>query len=558
MEEVGQPKLVGKKIIDSMKKTKHWHHDIKYIDGRFVEDVVADYQVSKDEDLLKKIINNYAIYRNEWARAFSAYLDNDIEAGAVLYENIIWKAAEKFKIEKALKAKGKAFNAFVVSAHLNQLKNFLYSKTNRKNHPRVTCPICKEEVYQIDEKHLAHVFDFDMYKRRFSGMPLMNNDGSTAVGIRKLEDVPPAIVAKVDKETYGLNEFRKEFEASLPKYPVRCPVTGMTLRKVSKDYPSQIMAGYTEEQFIADFPNWEGVITCPFTGNKYLEMTSERLDEGKQTPAYYLRPRKIQVTNPYTGEKVDEITPKMLGEAGTTIREHLEKHASIVIDKVYPKMVICPFNGRPMYKITPKYLSQLGKTVMEFYMACCSAPLFKYQVRCAVDGEWIDNAWSHLKAKTHYYAEHMTFEQFERHYGNKVTKIHITTNSYVESDSGDMVHISDLLVSKPSGSSIEIEDSLIHAAGDDMDKMIARSLRDCSSIDDVQHVVSQKKLIKVPANISGMKSVRDYVAKTTEFADFDVDPKTVGERMVTLLIPSKTTIMSRLERLVKDSDIREE
>jgi hypothetical protein len=56
-----------KKVIKKIKATKHWHHDIQYIGDQFVEEVVKEFQRTNDEDLLTKIIDNYSIFRGEWA-----------------------------------------------------------------------------------------------------------------------------------------------------------------------------------------------------------------------------------------------------------------------------------------------------------------------------------------------------------------------------------------------------------------------------------------------------------------------------------------------------------
>ena len=97
-----KPVLTEKKINQKMKVLqKRYHHDIQYIDGRFVEEVVKEYQQTKNEDLLLKIIQNYEIFAKEWAYTFSHYCDNDLEAGEAMFKELIWYSATKFNSEKS-------------------------------------------------------------------------------------------------------------------------------------------------------------------------------------------------------------------------------------------------------------------------------------------------------------------------------------------------------------------------------------------------------------------------------------------------------------------------
>src|ERR1039457_683178 len=111
--------LTDKSIIAKIKGTRHWHHDIQYIDGKFVEETVKEFQLTSNEDLLVKIIDNYSIFRGTWSKAFAQYLDGDIDSGGLMHDEIVWRAAFKFNREKSQKPDGKAFNAYVVSALLN-------------------------------------------------------------------------------------------------------------------------------------------------------------------------------------------------------------------------------------------------------------------------------------------------------------------------------------------------------------------------------------------------------------------------------------------------------
>ena len=63
--------ISDKALVAKIKNSKHWDHDIKFVDGKFVEERVKEYQNSKDQDLLIKIIENYRIYRPLWARIFA-------------------------------------------------------------------------------------------------------------------------------------------------------------------------------------------------------------------------------------------------------------------------------------------------------------------------------------------------------------------------------------------------------------------------------------------------------------------------------------------------------
>lgn len=99
MNEVKIDKKVIQKI-KSINQKKNWHHDIEYIDGEYVELVVEKYQKTKSEDLLAKILKNYEIYKMTWAKAFAPYLDNEIESGMALYDEIIWTSACKFDRSK--------------------------------------------------------------------------------------------------------------------------------------------------------------------------------------------------------------------------------------------------------------------------------------------------------------------------------------------------------------------------------------------------------------------------------------------------------------------------
>jgi uncharacterized Zn finger protein (UPF0148 family) len=817
-----------KKVIKKIKSTKHWHHDIQYINGQFVEEVVKEFQRTNCEDLLTKIIDNYSIFRGEWAKAFAQYLDGDVDAGSLMHDEIVWRSAFKFKREKSRKPDGKAFNAYVVSALLNQLKNQRNARMSHKNHPRVVCPVCNEEVYQIDHKHLRHSIDLERYKKALPAYPLVSAGGMTLCPtheaevkeinqaylnritgnytledyrfehgsktircpvsgseLRRVDNAYPsslmsgytaedflvdfpnfvgavtcpftgkrvleinqrhldAVVNKngmknvpsledlveslpnltlsvrqvpvtnpytgkkvleitlpmlasagttwkdhmeayagfwLDKEypegvrcpftgrkttiirqedlkslgktvsefyaavsKYPLQKFQvrlattgewvdnvwdaleasgaslDEYRETFPKHPlasydgtVPCPVTGkpveeiteaylnriggrytvsdfeaeretlerivcpvskMVVKKVDNAYPGSVMQGYSPEEFLADFPNFRGAITCPFTGKKLLEMTQSHLDAvvnaGKKTPVsmaemtakypnYTFQAMKVPVTNPYTGKKVSEITLSMLAAAGTTWKEHMEKYSEIWLDKYYPGMVVCPFTGRKTHMIKKTDVEGLGKTVWDFYAAVCRYPLRKYQVRCGLCGEWTDNIWSHLEQKAHSFAKSMTINEFESIYGTYATKVVVRTNSYVENDAGDSIHVADLFPDE--GEKIdflELEDSLLGVAHDDLDRKIAHSIRGASTVEDIFYSAAEIRSVKIPFEFkSGMtKAARDAVKDVIGEADFDLALAPVeGSCEVSIMIPSRDTIRRKLTRMIESSDL---
>lgn len=566
--------LTDKKVMAKIKK--NWHHDIQYIDGRFVEDVVKQFQETNDEDLLNKILDNYAIFKNVWAKAFAQYLDGDLEAGLLMHDEIVWRSAFKFNRAKSRKPDGKAFNAYVVSALLNQLKNQRNAKMSHKNHPRVLCPICNEEVYQIDHKHLKHSVDLDRYRKMFPNYPLVSTDGRTHCPITgdRVAAVTEPYLNRLNK-SYTVAHFMAEYHSILPKMPVVCPVSGSELSEVSNAYPAQIMPGYTPEAFLEDFPNFAGAFSCPFSGKKLLEMTQEHLNSvlgqdgsvGARTlaqvaesfPNFTDQVRQVSVVNPYTNKRVPEITLAMLAAAGTSWKEHMEKHAEVWLEKYYPGMVTCPFTGRKTHVIKKSDLAEIGKTPWDFYAAVSKYPLKKFQVKCGLCGEWVDNVWAHLEEKQHSYAQSMTVNEFESMYGTYATKVVIRTNSYVQNDSGDSIHVADLFPEQVEKVDfLEIEDSLLEASQDDLDRQIAKSIRGSSTVEDIFFSSAEIKVVNVPFEFkSGMtKAVRDAVRDGMSVTDFDLaKPPVEGSSEVTIMVPSRDTIRRRLARMIEASDL---
>ena len=81
-----------KQLAKEIKNSKEWHHDICYIDDEFVEATVQKFQDTQDPSYIEKLIENYAIFRKKWGRAFAPFLDNDLDDGEIMHDKIVWKA----------------------------------------------------------------------------------------------------------------------------------------------------------------------------------------------------------------------------------------------------------------------------------------------------------------------------------------------------------------------------------------------------------------------------------------------------------------------------------
>lgn len=563
---------------EEMKKAKNWHHDIKKIGPDWIEDVVRKYQSSKDPLLLDQIIQNYSIFRPQWAKAFAAFFNGDVEEGSTIHDGVVWNATEKFKATKSRKDQGRAFNAYLVSGLLNTLKNLFNKKTSHKNHPRAKCQICGDKLYKIDEKHLSHRTNVNVYRRRFPRFPLSSPDGMTTCPVSGIhvEEITESYLNRV-LGAYSLEDFYAEFPGMTPK-PVPCPMTGMRVM-ITKDYPSYLAQGYSEEAFIRDFPECEAIITCPFTGKKMLGMTQEYLDEKfgqyaskkrltlKEFKSSYrnvtLRARKINVKNPYTGKMVDELTPAMLAESGTNVKDHLGKYAKVWLDKHYQDTITCPFTGRRVKQIRHLDLEKLGRTVVEFYVAVSEYPLYQYEVQCADCGKWVPNIWSHLESEVHEYAEAMTLERYESIYGSNSIQAHISNNSYVENESGDSIHIADLFAraSDQPVDAMEIEDSLSKVVQDELDEKLVKAIRASATVEDVFFAAAEKRIVplRFKFNLGMTKEARMAIKASLGFSDFDIaKPPNIGAKEVVVMVPSRGVLRNRLLRMIKDSDLVEE
>jgi hypothetical protein len=566
--------VAGQAIVERMKKNKRWHHDIKFIDGEFVEEVVKRYQVTGDILILEKIVANWSIFRDEWARAFAPYLDGDLEAGSMLHDEVIWRSARNFRRDKCLKPEGYAFNAYVVSALLNQLKNFHGKGRTGKHHPEILCPLCGEWTYALDGKHLKHLIDIDRYVRKYPTYPLLSIDGRTKCpysGV-PIDEITVEHVNRI-KGKYETKDFRKEAERWLGSSR-KCPVSGLDITMPLDEHAGTLMDGYTGEQMLSDYPELR---TDPvpkeslesLASNEAIRMLLKRISSDRLTlpdveddlPFLTIRTRMVDVVNPYTGKTVPEITIKMLAEAKTTWKEHMGTYATIVLGKNYPHLVTCPFTGRKMKAITREHLQEIGRTPEEFYVAVCEYPLRKWQVRCACCGDWVDNIWTHLQSKEHYYAPSTTSEEFELTRGT-LTKLRITNNSYVQNDSGDTVHLADLFgkVAKKNNS-VELEDSLLAVAKDDLDKAIARAFatEGCQNVADICFSCAKRKVVRLPKQIDasmGSSVLRDMISRATNGKDFDIaDEIKPGRSKIAITTPSRSTIKRRLVKMVKSSDL---
>jgi len=530
-------------IYEEMKKNKKWHHNIEMIDGKFIEDVVEEFQdtneISKKETLLRQILDNYSIFRQTWAKAYANFLDSDVEAGKLMHDEIVWRSAHKFNRKKCKKRDGKAFNAYLVSSQMNWLKNLRNSKMSHKNHPRVICPICGEEVYQIDAQHLKHKMTLEKYLKIYSHRPLKSFDGS--------------FVAK--KQTYyTVHDFWKEHGDLKPKFPIKCPLTGGWLNEIPENLPSLLFKGYTEEEFFNDFPDFAGAIVCPYTGKKKLAITQRYLDEVLKQEDQGIR--QVPVINPYTNQTVPEITFHMLQEANTTLHEHIYNYKTIELNKTYDIPVRCPFTGKKTLCITDSDLGKLDKSAWEFYVAVCKYPVRKFEVKCAC-GDWVENIWNHLEAKDHTYAEVYTPEQFSVEYSVMTTRAFVSTNSFFESDSGDSMHISDLVSFYCSNNeALEIEDSLLHVAQDEIDKHIAQSIRSCHTVEDIYHASATQNMIDGSLAKKDTKNIRAEIRQKTGSNDFDIlTTSEHGDKKLVVSFPSRDTIRKRLQRMIQASDL---
>jgi len=574
-----QPEEIARKV----RKSRAWDHDIKFVDGRFIEEVVLDFQKAhargaeaEAEALLAKIVGNYAMYRPAWGKGFAQFTDSQ-EDGELLHDEIVWRCCIKFKTSNCLKEKGRAFNAYYVSACLHQMRNMKSSSEALKNYPRVPCPICRQEVPRINAAHLTHAITLDIYKKEHKNHALVSPDGTTVCPFsgKRIPELTEAIVNR-HVGYYTVQDYVREFGDAERRVPFLCPVSGIQVPKIDAAYLDCLMHGYTLAEFVRDFPACQALVTCGISGERVTSVDQPYLDKVlkqkgrervsleeflKSHPTVTSKARQEDVENPYTGKKVKEITLEMLRQARVTVKEHLERNATLFLNYNYPKYQRCPFTGKKLRNFTREYLVAIGKSVYDFYRMACKYPLRRWAVRCAVCGEWVPNIWDHLDQARHSYAPPTTMEEFEQEYGTGATRITISTNAYKENNEGESIHVADLVPQPQPGvaENVDLVDQLMNKAGDATDRKIAMSVGKTQDLDGIWHSVAKKNMIILKEPISSKdttKSVSNSVASILGTRDFELAGRILaGKKEIEVLHPSKQTVKERLARMLIESDI---
>jgi len=547
-------------MIEQVLPNKKWSHDIKKIGDEYVEEVVLRYQLLHDPVDHALVVKNYSIFRiKPWGIAFSQYMHKDVEAGAHLHDEIVWFAMNNFKTKAKKKPNGRAFNAYLVSCLMNQLKNFRNVSLSSKSRPRIICHVCGQKVADIDKKHLEHRVDLKHYRKSFPGHSVVSTDG---------------LVYCPETKVYATKIDDRCLAGEVVGGPgIRCPVTGMVTDSLPACYPGVLLEGYDLKQLSKDFPRWNKLSTTPESfGLRHAEYLSylkgwkrprrrrakitSMTEFGMAYPGITTEARQVDVENPYSGKKVREITMEMLDKAGVTLQQHMHKYSTIWLDMDYQYPVKCPFTGRRAHAMRTKDLAKIGRTTMEFYMATCKYPLRQFQVKCAICGRWVDNIWDHLEQSAHFYAETYSMEGFEQAFGFGKTKLSVSTNAYVEGDSGESVFIADLLpgLSLSENARFEIEDSLSFAAKDELDKQIARAAPDCLSLEDLYHMFCRRMRTEGRAP----NRMRRFVVDKIGTDDFDIEYPKSADGFVNIIAPRKVTIRQKLESLIQNSDLVDE
>jgi hypothetical protein len=549
-----------------------WSHDIRYIDGEFVEEAVSRFQAAETdkerEILIEKIFRNFSLFRNDWATAFAPYLDEGRDDGLGYFYEVLWRSARQFSMKKRKKKMGRAFNAYFVSALMNTEKNLKHNKY--KKGPLIRCPICEEDVSMIDEVHLMHQYDIVRYSRTFVGFPISSWDGKiTCLFTRnRIDEITQSYVNKMVGQ-YLLSDWEVEFNP--PRGPFPCPVTGLMVNPDDLSYPSVLAPDYTEEDFVRDFPEFPGIVSCPVCKKRMLRMTAEHFASHarnafplsqleKEFPNVTIKSRRVKVINPYTGEKVDEITLDMLNAAGTTVREHLEKHSTIHLGAARKKPFFCPFTGRKMRSIKKETLERIGYTPYEFYQATCEFPLRRFQVKCAICGDWVDNIGQHLDEVKHAYAMPMSPEEYEKAHGGKIRNV-VVAKMFLENDDGERTSMADV-VAKPGRCDIECLQDLLDMgsvfkkfARDDLDKKIINAIRGSTSLVEVCENTVENRVVALKNPFSGSSTkvlAREIRASGTK--DFDVvGCPEEGDEEISIVVPSRETIFKRLRRMADEA-----
>jgi len=104
----------------------------------WLEDMVRRYLQAKGEEkdhILAKILAYFRESRSMWGREFAHRLPGldcfpvSTEDGEQVFDLVLLRAMDNFSHAKCLKTPGKAFNAYLVSALLNCLKNLKHWRT---------------------------------------------------------------------------------------------------------------------------------------------------------------------------------------------------------------------------------------------------------------------------------------------------------------------------------------------------------------------------------------------------------------------------------------------
>lgn len=557
--------------------SKKWHHDIRFIDGEYVENVVEKYQQTKDQSIFQKLLDNYSIFQYEWAKEFAPHLDNGMEEGSLLFTEVLWLSASKFNLKKCKKALGRAFNAYFVSALLNTSKNI---KNTKK--PLITCPICRDDIQIIDDKHLMHRVYIDKYIKMFPNYPISSMDGKT-ICPHNGETVDKITVEYINRimGKYSTDDWENEFRHIFPN-KVSCPITGINIDfdDIGKTYPKVISENYQEDEFMNDFPDFKGIIFEPITQKNILGKISQCYIDNyinqqersrisiedfiEKYPNATIEAKKIPVTNPYTCEQVDELTIKMLFDKNISLKQHLESFATILLDKKYPNQFCCPFTGKITNIIKTSDLKKMGKTIFEFYMAVSKYPLRKFQVKCAICGEFTDNIGSHLREKVHNYARPYSMQEYENEFGNK-TFNSVIVKSYVSNEEGEQTHVIDMSkTGHYDGGIVEIQDRidaetlLRKVAESELDYKLVDMSRQYSTVESLIENVLTKTSVNVPSHIVGQKRaiVKAEIKKSLGIVDFDIDelPSLDGV-CAKISIPSRDTVDQRLKSLIRKASV---
>ena len=561
-----------------MPKKKKWHHDIKYIilekhevppgitlagtppHKLWVEEVVTMYQTTKSEVLLQRIMDNYIIFQFQWARDFSAYLDNGIDEGKDLFIEVVWRSAKMFNLALSKKALGRAFNAYLTSALMNKRKTL---KTQRFKGPPIECQVCGQRMSYIDDKHLQHEMNVKAYKDMYPTYPLVSYDGKTFCPYTG-EKVNFVTIERVNRVAgyYLVEDWLKEYGGLFPNR--KCPLTGLV---IGEKYPDILAPMYSLVDLKNDFPSFQALIRCPATGKEIFYITQRHLDEHvneKRTkrismaefarihPRSTLSAKQVPVVNPYTNETKMEITFEDLVAANTTVREHIQRYPTIVVNKLYEKEFVCPFTGKLRDSITTSELEEMGVTPAQFYLATCQFPLRKFKVRCAVCGKWADNIWSHLEEEKHSYAEVLTASEYEQKYGAR-SRSFMVIKTTMENDDGEDSKLTDLVSAKVTHPDIlmDLQYALRKVATTDLDRKIACVIKSCRTVEDIIDQTVEKKTIHLtrPFSMDEEAAVKAKIGKSLGIDDFEIERSSEASLLANVVIPSKRTVLGRIKEL---------